>query len=124
MGLRTVSSSSKSRKERGRRRTATLAYYGPDDKRATKVAVAITDGNGEVNEMRRWYSADQDVRRDALITSEIAAFIKSRGASSTLGVDRILGCPHEEGLDYPRGGACRQCPFWSTDPGAPEDSEH
>lgn len=27
--------------------------------------------------------------------------------------DSILGCPHEEGIDYPEGGSCPQCPFWS-----------
>jgi Protein of unknown function (DUF1186) len=27
--------------------------------------------------------------------------------------DRIIGCPHEEGIDYPLGRACPQCPFWA-----------
>jgi hypothetical protein len=26
--------------------------------------------------------------------------------------DRIIGCPHEEGIDYPEGESCPQCPFW------------
>ena len=24
-----------------------------------------------------------------------------------------LGCPHEEGVDYPEGQICPQCPFWA-----------
>jgi hypothetical protein len=24
----------------------------------------------------------------------------------------IIGCPHEEGVDYPDGGECPMCPFW------------
>jgi hypothetical protein len=36
---------------------ATVAYYGPDDQRASKVAVGITNGEGqEVAELRRWFS--------------------------------------------------------------------
>jgi hypothetical protein len=26
--------------------------------------------------------------------------------------DRIIGCPHEEGIDYPEGEECPLCPFW------------
>jgi hypothetical protein len=26
--------------------------------------------------------------------------------------DRIIGCPHEEGIDYPLGSTCPLCPFW------------
>ena len=42
----------------------TVAFYGPDDRRASKVAVGIV--------------------------------------------------PHEEGIDYPQGEACPQCPFWAN----------
>jgi hypothetical protein len=27
--------------------------------------------------------------------------------------NRIIGCPHEEGIDYPLGRTCPQCPFWA-----------
>lgn len=26
---------------------------------------------------------------------------------------RIIGCPHEEGIDYPEGLTCPQCPYWA-----------
>ena len=26
--------------------------------------------------------------------------------------DRIMGCPHEEGVDY-EGDTCPECPFWA-----------
>ena len=46
---------------------ATVAYYGPDDQRASKVAVGITNGEGrEVAELRRWFSETADVRFDRL----------------------------------------------------------
>jgi hypothetical protein len=27
--------------------------------------------------------------------------------------DRIIGCPHEEGIDYPEGECYPLCPFWA-----------
>jgi hypothetical protein len=27
-------------------------------------------------------------------------------------VEAIIGCPHEEGIDYPTGESCPHCPFW------------
>ncbi|MGH9387747.1 MAG: DUF1186 domain-containing protein [Vicinamibacterales bacterium] len=27
--------------------------------------------------------------------------------------ERIIGCPHEEGIDYPMGRSCPRCPFWA-----------
>jgi len=36
---------------------ATIAYYGPDERRACKVAVGIVLGEGQhVAELRRWHS--------------------------------------------------------------------
>jgi len=26
--------------------------------------------------------------------------------------DGIIGCPHEEGIDFPVGEGCPYCPFW------------
>ena len=34
-------------------------------------------------------------------------------AKDTVTYDRIIGCPHEEGIDYPMGRACPRCPFWA-----------
>ena len=32
-------------------------------------------------------------------------------AKSDVMADRIIGCPHEEGVDYPDGSKCPKCPF-------------
>jgi hypothetical protein len=94
---------------------ATVAYYGPDDQRATKVAVGIVRGEGEeVAELRRWSSAEADVRFDIVINREIVEFIRAQGARTVAGADRIIGCPHEEAIDYPLGGPCPSCPFWTN----------
>jgi len=32
---------------------------------------------------------------------------------ATIAFYGIIGCPHEEGTDYPEGKSCPQCPFWA-----------
>ena len=90
---------------------ATVAFYGPDDKCATKVAVGIVVNEHEPKNMQRWF-AEHDVRKDPTIGQEILEFIKSYSVRSVVMTDRIIGCPHEEGIDYPEGEKCPQCPFW------------
>lgn len=93
---------------------ATVAYYGPDDNVATKVAVGIIPGEDqEPIAMERWVSAGGDLRRDHEVNEKILLFIRSQRAKSVVLADRIIGCPHEEGIDYPEGEKCRQCPFWA-----------
>ena len=93
---------------------ATVAFYGPDNNRASKVAVGIVAAEGaHAAPLKRWFSEDRDVRRDVAIGREILAFIQEHDARSVVMTDRIIGCPHEEGTDYPEGQVCPQCPFWA-----------
>ena len=93
---------------------ATVAYYGPDDQRASKVAVGITNGEGqEVAELRRWFSETGDVRFDPVINRQMVEFIEAHAVQTVAGAERIIGCPHEEGVDYARGGVCPACPYWA-----------
>jgi hypothetical protein len=93
---------------------ATVAYYGPDDQFASKVAVGIMlQEDGEVAFLERWFAQDQDVRLDPRINQEIVAFTRQHQVKSVVMADRIIGCPHEEGIDYPEGESCPQCPFWA-----------
>ncbi len=86
---------------------ATIAFYGRDGTRATKVAVGIVPAeDAEVSALERWYSENRDVRKDPEISARILAFIGSQGAKSVVMTDRIIGCPHEEGVDYPEGEPC------------------
>ena len=92
---------------------ATVAFYGPDSSRASKVAVGIVRSRGmEPTEMMRKTAVTGDVRRDPVIGDEVVAFIRRSGAGSVVITDGILGCPHEEGIDYPEGQACPRCPYW------------
>ncbi len=83
---------------------ATVAFYGPDDQRASKVAVGVVRAkDAEPETLERWFSEEADVRQDPTIAEEILAFIRQHGAKSVVMTDRIIGCPHEEGADYPEG---------------------
>ena len=91
---------------------ATVAFYGPDDRHANKLAIGIINHEGAEPELRKWYSEDADIRSLPNIEAEIQTFIKQHGVLSVSMVDRIIGCPHEEAIDYPDGASCPKCPFW------------
>ena len=52
------------------------------------------------------------MRNDDDIGHEIVGFIRAHHVLSVAMVDRIIGCPHEEGTDYPEGETCPECPYW------------
>lgn len=92
---------------------ATVAFYGPDDRTATKVAVGIVrDEGADADPMRRWHRTELDIRRDDTITQEILAFIRQHRVATVTATEKILGCPHEEGVDYPEGSECPECTYW------------
>ena len=93
---------------------ATVCFYGPTDVLATKVAVGIVrcEGGGP-DPLERWFSEDRDIRKDAALEAEIARFILSHEVRSVVMTDGIIGCPHEEGIDYPEGTSCPRCPYWA-----------
>ena len=94
---------------------ATVAFYGPDHKRATKVVVGIIEREGlHADVLEKWVSENTDVRADPAITEAVVRFIGGHGAKSVVAVDRIIGCPHEEGIDYPDGEKCPKCSYWAT----------
>ncbi len=93
---------------------ATLAFYGPNDERASKVAVGIIAAEGaEAEPLEQWLREQRDVRNDPAIGEDILAFIRQYGARTVVISGRIIGCPHEEGTDYPEGEVCPRCPFWA-----------
>lgn len=92
----------------------TVAFYGPDDGRATKVVAALVPEQGaEPSRLERWIVADGDVRTDPFVAEAIAAFIRAADVPTVVAPEGLLGCPHEEGTDYPEGGSCPACPFWT-----------
>jgi len=93
---------------------ATVALYGPTADLATKIVVAIVRGEGcEPDPLERWFSEDTDVRANPAVGEKVLAFLKEHAAKSVVVTDGIIGCPHEEGIDYPEGKSCPQCPYWA-----------
>lgn len=96
---------------------ATIAWYGPNDKTATKIVVGIVSADGTKSfGMKKWFSpsGDTDISTDVKIAKEITDFIKSNNVSQTVTMGRTIGCPHEEGFDYAEGQVCPVCPFWAN----------
>jgi hypothetical protein len=95
---------------------ATIAYYGEDDKVASKVVVGIllTEKDTDVTFIEKWFLTNMDVRLDPVIKTQIVEFLSKHNVHRVAMVDRIIGCPHEEGIDYPEGEKCPNCPFWAN----------
>ena len=92
----------------------TVAFYGPDNKRATKVVAAIVAHEGaEPEPLQKWIGESLDVRADSRIGAEVTAFLHRHGAKTIVVTRGIFGCPHEEGIGYPEGGVCPHCPYWA-----------
>lgn len=93
---------------------ATVAWYGPDDTRATKAVVSIVPDKGsEPTHQATFVGGGADLREDPFTGDQVVAFVEKHDAVSVFVAGEVLGCPHEEGVDYPEGGACPDCPFWA-----------
>ena len=91
----------------------TVAFYGPDNRFASKVAVSVILGDDEDPAViERLRSDTEDVRMSPGIGERVLAFFERHGVKSVAMTDRIIGCPHEEGVDYD-GPTCPLCPFWA-----------
>jgi len=97
----------------------TVAYYGPDDQVTTKIAAGVVEYDGAEPIIKRW--GGSDVKTSPKVQKEIEDFFEKYGVSNIAVSDGILGCPHEEGMDYPVGRDCPFCPFWKGQRGIKED---
>ena len=92
----------------------TVMMYGPTRARATKyVAAVLAKPDSDPVALQRWFISKGDIRNDTEIADEITEFFKAHKAHEIVMSDRITGCPHEEGVDYPLGHVCPECPFWA-----------
>ena len=92
----------------------TLAFYGPDDRRASKMVAAIVDREAaEPSSIQKWQSETGDVREDPVMLVEVLTFFEEHRAMSVVMSHRIIGCPHEEGIDY-EATTCPDCRYWAA----------
>ncbi len=93
---------------------ATISLYGPTAEFASKIVVAIFRDERQIAEpLERWLSEDVDVRENIEVGEQVVALLEKHGVKSVVMTDRIMGCPHEEGIDYPEGKSCPRCPYWA-----------
>ena len=93
--------------------TGSVAFYGPDDRRASKVAVGIIPAPGQpTSDLERWFDEADDIRKNDAVLREVADFLRQHDVRSVVMTQTIIGCPHEEGVDY-EGEVCPKCPFWA-----------
>jgi hypothetical protein len=89
----------------------TVALYGPDDETTTKIVASVIARKGAEPILKRFVgtriAASPKVRR------QIEEFFKEHRVKSVAATDSNLGCPHEEGEDFPVGEDCPFCPFWA-----------
>src|SRR3954465_1281887 len=94
----------------------TVALYGPDDRRATKlVAAVIAREDDPPSDLRRYLAAEGDVRQDPTILEEVVLLFEAHGVRSVVMVDRIIArAPRARARDAAVGVSCRGL---QTDPG-------
>ena len=92
---------------------ATLAFYGPDDRRASKAVLGIFPHEEAEVTLHRYFTEDKDARYNIEIQESIIARLREHQVRSLVMMEKIFGCPHEEGIDYPEGEPCPKCPFWN-----------
>ena len=94
----------------------TVALYGPDDKVTTKIAAGVIIAEGAEPIMERWVG--MGVKDNPKVREELKAFFATHGVKSVVACDGNMGCPHEEGEDFPEGEDCPFCPFWKGKQGS------
>ncbi len=91
---------------------ATIAFYGPTNKIASKLVCSIIENEGsEPEPMKKWLS-EKDLRKSEKILGEVLSFIEINNVKTVSMIHTIIGCPHEEGIDYPEGASCPECKYW------------
>jgi hypothetical protein len=94
----------------------TVALYGPDDQTTTKIAAGVILRDGAEPIIQRWVATD--VTTNAKVQQEMKDFFLRHGVKSVAMSEGNMGCPHEEGEDFPNGEDCPFCPFWKGKQGS------
>jgi hypothetical protein len=94
----------------------TVAFYGPDEKTTTKIAAGVLVHGTAEPILKRWVGTN--VTTSTKVQQELKDFFTQHGVKSVAVSEGNLGCPHEEGEDFPPGADCPFCPFWKGKQGS------
>jgi hypothetical protein len=75
--------------------------------------IGVVRAEGEEPAIRKWFSSGVDIRQDPDTELAIVEYLHAQGVKSVIMTGAIIGCPHEEGIDYPEGKSCPDCPYWA-----------
>jgi hypothetical protein len=89
----------------------TLVYFGPDNSIVTKI-VAVVIQSKDSNPILKSWSGPGIISSQTNVL-EIGQFFMENQVENIIMTNGIVGCPHDEGVDYPAGEECPYCPFWS-----------
>ena len=88
----------------------TVAFYGPNDRTTTKIAAGVFRHAQAEPILKRWVGTD--VTTSPKVQTELREFFELHGVKQVVLSEGNMGCPHEEGEDFPKGEDCPFCPFW------------
>ena len=88
----------------------TVALYGPNDTTTTKIVAGVILEYDSEPILERWVGTK--VTEDLKVQKQIEEFFAKHNVKSVAAADQNMGCPHEEGEDFPVGGDCPFCPYW------------
>ena len=94
----------------------TIVYYGPNDKTTTKIVAGVIKKQGAKAIIKCWVATD--VMSNPKFQREVEKFFKKHGVKQVAVSDGNMGCPHEEGEDFPVGEDCPFCPWWKGKQGS------
>ena len=93
-----------------------ISMYGPDDQVTTKVVASVMTTPESEPIMERFVSSN--IAENPSITEKMMKFFESHGVVGVVSSGGNMGCPHEEGPDFPVGEDCPFCPFWKGKQGS------
>ena len=94
----------------------TVARYGPDDNTTTKIVTGVILEDDADSIVERWVGTD--VTESPKVQQGIKDFFAKHGVKSVVATEQNIGCPHEEGEDFPIGEDCPFCPYWKGKQGS------
>jgi len=104
-------------KKRLRLPVGILTSYGPDAETITKIIVSVyPDTARPATARKKWFGPALD--SDAQADGEIRQWLRSQRVRTLVVRPGPSHCPHEEGVDFPRGGDCPHCPYWKGKQGS------
>jgi hypothetical protein len=89
----------------------TIARYGPDDRATTKIVAGVIRRQNAEPILERWVGTN--IASNPKVDRQIAEFFQRHHVKSVVANHQNMGCPHEEGIDFPSGEDCPFCAFWS-----------